>query len=116
MVRLKMKTITERFLAYRKQAPKETTPPPATRKMYEHTGFLNATETTMERMGRLVEARARGFKLSLDDWRFFRNNRSLHPRKSIFRTKACRQFQRQGRNFEFGLCRVFRESVKVYRG
>ncbi len=56
-----MNSLTAKFLSYRSKPQEELKPfGPQLPKMYPIEGFISNTETSLERMGRLVEAYARG--------------------------------------------------------
>lgn len=71
-----MNELTVRFLAYREKPKTAPITPPEPR-LYEVEGFLSNSETTAERMGRLVEALARGDILSSQNMSWFKRHRRI---------------------------------------
>lgn len=73
-----MNTLTARFLKYRRSGAKRAAPSqPPPPKIYPHSGFISTTETTSERMERLIEAHAAGYFLSDLDFNYMLAHRSF---------------------------------------
>lgn len=103
-----MNPLTARFLAYRKQPKKLAPPLPVVdpkfpKGLYPHCGFLTKEETMRERMGRLVEAKAVGYKFSEEDFQFWRS-RIIHEFQWLKRgaRKAAKLQEHLRMKYEYG--------------
>lgn len=105
--------LTSRFLEFRRrQAPAAALPPEP--KDYAVEGFISKEETVLDRMGRLVEAIARGERLSSNNDLFFKSHRRLRNAIGQFQiTGRGRQSRQQDEeNYRRLMCRT----APVYRG
>lgn len=107
-----MNALTSKFLAYRKRAP-VAAPVAAPAQQYPIEGFLSNDETTLQRMGRLVEAMAKGMSLSVENrrWRW----RHMGCRKP-FQFSAAHSSRLQKKKIHQLIGNIARETRNVFGG
>jgi hypothetical protein len=110
-----MNEITERFLAYRAKPKRRASPPPPKPIVkYAVEGFVSPKETVLERMGRLVEALARGEWLSKENNQFFHTHRWIQ--RGPMRSKLAVLERTQLRRDDRMLTRITAQTKLQYRG
>jgi hypothetical protein len=107
--------LTKQFLAYNKK-PKLPSVVEVAKELpaYPIEGFISKEETILDRMGRLVEAKAKGYWLSPANHQFFVTHRGL--KRGTWRCKLGCNNRRSLRRDEERYRRMIAQTKLCYRG